>query len=339
MNAGTHRRVFPRHKLRNGALRMHVPPRVHSDVGRVTSLAAVMVLVAACQADASAEQSSPPSPPQSAGPSAEVGPSASASASASAVVATPSASASVAATPARPGLAADTMARVIAESVVMREAPGRDSEFVRVGCYDVPQPCAPVLLGPAAGIERLFIVEGPVAADGYEWYLAGTSTDNAIGAQYVGWVPEGDTAGPWVVTMEVACPEEPIGLADVTLSAIGRLELLSCIGDRELTLRGWYPEPPPDICDTPTCVPQDAVPEICSFGAMSLRPIEAPWAGDANHLGWWGDSGAELPHLERNTWIVVTGHFDHDMPSWCNGSDAVKLNCRLEFVVTSVAPG
>lgn len=322
-------------------MRMQLAPRVHPGVRRVATLAALMVVVAACRADAGAEESSAPSPTPSARPSAEASPSliASASASTSAVAVTPSPSAPEAAAPDRPALATDTMARVIAESVVMREAPGRDSEFVRVGCYDVPQPCAPVLLGPAAGIERLFIVEGPVAADGYDWYLAATSTDNAIGSQYVGWVPEGDTAGPWVVPMEVACPEEPIDLADVTLSAIGRLELLSCIGDRELTLRGWYPEPPPDISDTPTCVPQDAVPEICSFGAMSLRPVEAPWAGDGNHLGWWGDSGARLAHPERNSWIVVTGHLNHDMPSCGDGSDNARFNCRLEFVVTSVAPG
>lgn len=180
-------------------------------------------------------------------------------------------------------------------------------------------------------MEDVYILDGPVAADGYDWFLAASDPD-----QLVGWIPAGDAAGPWVVPATPECPQAPIELADVTVSAISRFVLLSCLGDTELTLHGWYPSPPPGESRSEVCQPLDDRP-FCSFGFDILRPVETTWAGDANHLEWLVDSSAGLRQPPRSSWITVRGHFSDPASSECwMGLPSEVLACRLTFVVTDI---
>jgi len=223
------------------------------------------------------------------------------------------------------------MAKVVADAIVVRQAPGRQSDRVIQPCTGDGGPCPPLLFGLTNGREDVFIIEGPVAADGYDWYLAAEELEHLVG-----WIPAGDAAGPWVVPANPQCPQEPIELADVTVSAIERLELLACVGSNELTLHGWYPSPPPDVSSSETCQPLEERP-FCWFGYDLLRPVETTWAGDANALEWVGDSSAGLTEPRRNSWITVRGHFDDPASSECyDGQPTSVILCRITFVVTEI---
>lgn len=272
----------------------------------------------------------------------------SASASASPVTATatavadptatavPVATATLAPTPQPTGLAVGQMASVVADSVVVRTAPGRQSDFVIQPCTGHGGPCPILLLGPNTEYESVYLIDGPVLADGYEWYLA--AVDAGMFVEHVGWVPAGDSAGPWLVPAAAPCPDEPIELADVTYSAISRAALLACVGGRELTLRGWFPEPPQPEAGNDVCAPIDGRESFCDFGFAMLRPLEAEWAGDANHFPWLGDTAAGLSVPPRGAWITIRGRFDHPASAECfDGDPYAVFLCRLDFVVTSIS--
>jgi len=235
-------------------------------------------------------------------------------------------------------LVVEGMARVIADDVVVREAPGRQSAFVSQRCITSPAPCGQVLFGQNSGIESVYLLDGPIAADGYDWYLAASDTQYSLFPEYVGWIPAGDSAGPWVIAAPPDCPEEPIELAEVTFAAISLLARLDCVGGTELTLRGWYPAPPPTGVSDETCQPLDGRPMFCQFGYDLLRPVEAPWAGDGNALEFVVESAAGLTQPERGSWITVRGRVDHPASSECYEGDIhAVMSCRLEFVVTGVS--
>jgi hypothetical protein len=153
----------------------------------------------------------------------------------------------------------------------------------------------------------------------------------------MGWVAAGDAEDAWLAPARTACPDDPVELADVTMSAMSRLRAIDCLGGRELTLRGYYVAPPPGESGGGECAGEPAW-LVCSFGWHGLRTLEAEWAGDANHLGLHlhPDLGSMPP---RPGWIEVTGQFDHPAASECaEGHPASVLACRMAFVVTSARP-
>lgn len=234
------------------------------------------------------------------------------------------------------GLAVGGMANVVADSVVVRTEPGRQSAFVIQPCTGHGGPCPNLLLGPNTEYQSVYLIDGPVQADGYEWYLA--AVDAGVFVENVGWVPAGDSVGPWLVPYQPECPDEPIELADVTYSAISRAELLACVGGRELTLRGWLPEPPETGAGNDVCEPIEGRESFCDFGYAMLRPLEAEWAGDANHLPWIGDAAAGLSVPPRDAWVTIRGRFDHPASAECfDRTPYAVFLCRLDFVVTSIS--
>ena len=230
------------------------------------------------------------------------------------------------------------MATVVADSVVVRTEPGRQSDFVIQPCTGDGGPCPNLLLGPNTQFTSVYLIDGPVQADGYEWYLAAVTSPYSLFAEQVGWVPAGDRAGPWLVPAETDCPQEPIELADVTYAAIPPLELLACVGSRELTLTGWLPAPPPSEAASDVCQPLSDREAFCDFGYTILRPVEGEWAGSADHLPWIGETAAGLSAPPRDAWVTIRGSFDHPASAECfDGAPFSVLLCRTDFVVTSIA--
>ena len=230
------------------------------------------------------------------------------------------------------------MARVVADAVVVRQEPRRDAPQVLEICMGEMISCEYIRFGTRSGMDSVYLLDGPVRADGFDWYLA--VQDGGVFPEYAGWIAAGDADDPWLVPAQPDCPAEPIELEDVTLSKISQLELLACVGGTELTLRGWYPAVPDDEPRSATCEPMPEREAFCGFGWDLLRPIEAPIFGNADNFPWVADSTAGLTNPGADRWITIRGRLDHPAATTCyDRSPHSVLLCRLDFVVSSISEG
>ena len=87
--------------------------------------------------------------------------------------------------------------------------------------------------------DRLMILDGPVVANDYAWYLVKAWRPGAVGATWpLGWVARGDHDGsPWLRATEDPCPIGPITMAVVI--AMVPQERVACLGDQRLRLRSF----------------------------------------------------------------------------------------------------
>lgn len=298
---------------------------------RVRVLVTAMVL-AGCAAPA---DSTLPSTSPSADPSGS--PVSTATTSATPI---PSAMPSATATPVPTGgasgaeLVVPSFVSVTADRLLIRKEPGLTGEPVTdaISCIDNPDPnCArPILIGIETGYVDLYLVDGPIAVDGYEWYLAATDP-----LAVVGWVAAGDAADAWLVSAPRSCPSQPLALAGVTILATSRLELIDCFGGQTMTFRGWYPELPPGERETNL---EDCRAErgwlLCYSGFNILRLEPGPLVGSTDYLEFNVDPAAGVTLPARLQWIEVTGSFDNPAATACGEVFAV-LTCRSMFVVSS----
>jgi hypothetical protein len=138
-------------------------------------------------------------------------------------------------------------------------------------------------------------------------------------------VASGDEADAWLVPdTDRSCPGPPIELAHVTNLVMTKLEMLHCVGNQGLTLRGWYPALPPDAVEAPV----EAERRRAQYGWLAcgsiydiLTPEERPWVGDANYLDFVVEPGAGVLMPARGQWITVTGSSDHPAAAACAPRD------------------
>jgi hypothetical protein len=316
-------------------------------MGSMRSSSACVVLLAALVLTACASPSASPSvdaPSAVASASAGGDPSLEPSAThAPSVAATAGPSAPVTGVLPVPGFAI-----VNADAVTVRQEPGLAGEPVvdASNCIDNPNPCErPWRVGTANGYVWLYLLDGPVNADGYEWYLAATEMNTAQNSstwpEAVGWVAAGDAEDAWlVVDEERSCPSEPIELGDVTNLAMTKLELLHCFGDRELTLSGWLPDLPVSegerARDMAAC--REQLPWLmCGSLYDLLRREESDVYGDADYVDFAVDPASDLVLPARGQFVTVSGRFDHPDAQACGDVGRVAI-CRFTFVLTSVEP-
>lgn len=292
---------------------------------------AVAMLVAGCAVVGDATEDASPSNPQSP------------------VMATPTTIASHRPTSEPSGgvadvLAADAFAQVVAESVNVRNEPGLDAPKVGIGIPDsLP---LPALLGTKAGSEHVYILEGPVEADGFEWFRVAPieyEGFETVGPLFIGWMASGDGVDPWLVP-ENPCPTRPLTLEDLTYTSTTTdwATRLGCFRGQELTLSGWYPELPPGIgFEAPgPCATEPAF-FFCGYAIYDIRPIEMSFEDErnANRLDFVvnPDSGLVLP--PRGQWIEITGHWDDPASALCpTDTDLGTLSCRIQFVISGARP-
>ena len=296
---------------------------------RFVPIIAAAILVAACSP--SAGPPSPSDPPLSTVPSPSDVPSAT-----SAPAATPSLSSVASPSPeASLSLGTDVIAEVVTTDLVMRTAPEVSAESI----------VFPGRLNPG---DRLYLVEGPVSADGFEWYLgspyAARVNEEADGASLVwvrfGWVAAADKAGEaWIAPIEPECP----AVASVASLAALPLEMrLACFGQEPVTLEGEVscsiagppiPTPEPDWLTWNACymVPPGAPPYEPTGGSREVITVHYP------------------PGAERvESALSLTGHFDDPRSSECRANAPTpegdlyseglndreaQLRCRASFVV------
>jgi hypothetical protein len=233
----------------------------------------------------------------------------------------------------------DGLARVVADRLRVRSAPGTGTDSQR--------------LEPLLGIGTIvFVIDGPVAGSGYDWYRIAPATFGNGGDQDefrywgdpgpIGWVASADRDGtPWIVGARADCPD--LAGSNESLSVVerlGPLVALSCYGDASIQFRaqlsspgfsdlfGEGTEPDPMYPSTYWAAPL-SVEEGASFGTV-LDPIRFP-------------NG--FPDTTIYAWMVV-GHFDDGAAATCgtNGNPeepsvaAIILTCRTTFVVTDLVP-
>jgi hypothetical protein len=225
------------------------------------------------------------------------------------------------------GLLPHAVAQVIDTDLVIRTAPGvgPGSEMY------------PVLLDPPT---LLYITDGPVSADGYDWYEVMPSGVDYLPTGYPlsGWVAAGGKDGaPWIGTAEIDCPSAADLLALVGLSDAATI---ACYGSDTLILEGVFdgchpgsPEGPgaPSWLWSQRCVVIPAglhTDVLPNPGTLAVR-FEA-------HLGLREDQVGQT--------VRVTGHFDHTAARECTYQDEIAadseyavLPCRAQFVADSAA--
>lgn len=311
-------------------------------IARLANAPLIALILASCTSGsppASASASADPSPPGQTGTPVASG------------TAPPSATAEPSPVPS-PSAAAGRLpvpgfVTIDADALTVRQEPGLDGEPVIDGsaCIDNPNPCErPFTLGADRGYLWAYVLEGPISADGYDWYLVATEMNTpqhaSLYPEAVGWVAFGDDEDEWLVVDERSCPSEPIELADVTNLALTKLEMLHCLGDRELTLRGWLPALGSSEDDADLIAECRERLHWLNCGSLydHLRPAEGSWAGNADYLDFVIDPASDLVAPERGQWVTVTGRFDHPDAESCGDAGTV-LVCRFSFVLSAIEPG
>ena len=196
---------------------------------------------------------------------------------------------------------------------------------------------------------RLFVLEGPVVANDYEWYqITAWHPDDPFASWPVGWVSRGDHDGtPWIRPVTDVCPTGEITAAVV--STMPAPERVACFGDQTLRLRAFVS----GSGEVTACVADPG----CIDGPAWL----------AGHAGWVADADAsrDTPSIggpplaidpagavaERsmptNTMVELVGGFGHPAAGNCRmrapgAADgrmtdaAARLQCRASFVVSEI---
>ena len=302
----------------------------------LTAAAAVCLVLAAC----GAAPATTPSPSPSPSPAAAIEPSPSASAAPMAS-AEPSVSVPGDSVPIPP----DTYARVVTDDLRVRSKPGVSEDSKKL---------EPLL---QAGVQ-VVVLDGPVQASGYDWYLVQPTIPSDTAEQYrFGWVAAADKDGePWIQSKTVDCPPLPTSAEQLDELYQGRFLFheITCFGGKEMRFQARLGVPEARCGAEPDWGVDPSWFDRCGSDESYLFPLEATrdyiaitpiWApGVDTNLGSSPNARlADMPLVE------VTGMFDHPDAQTCrnrpNTDDPITpepdpaqtiLRCRMKFVVTSL---
>jgi hypothetical protein len=187
----------------------------------------------------------------------------------------------------------------------------------------------------------LYVVDGPVAASGYEWYLVQPFTMSGRGHDYpLQWVAAADkTAEAWIASASIDCNERPGVSTLIDQSAVASL---ACYGDRDLTFSAAYDGPD-------AVIPSTVSPSWLTGFGYRLRPVDQPPTTDYYPILFVHRRGDTLFSDEFGysvgTLVRVTGHFDDRHARHCSAGPLpgetspppvaeTVLLCRSQFVVS-----
>ena len=239
----------------------------------------------------------------------------------------------------------DTYARVITDNLRVRSKPGVSDDSKKL---------EPLL---QKGVQ-VVVLDGPVQASGYDWYLVQPAGYDAVQvAKYpFGWVAgAGKDGEPWLQPRTPGCPPLPASVEQlVELKETALFAEIACFGDRTFAIQARVGLPEAQCGTEPawgvdpewldSCRSSGA-PEFLSVDAPYGNPFRPSWAPGVDTSIARSGVGppAEWPIVE------VKGKFDHPAAQTCRnqlnyeGSDwpepdpvQTVLACRLQFVVTSM---
>lgn len=255
-----------------------------------------------------------------ASPGASVGPSAPPASAEPSPSKTPAASAE---TPSRVTLHVGDFVRVVVSELNVRVKPSTSAPRV-----NEPRGLPPLQFGPGTddGVDDLFILDGPVRADGYQWWLVfateyyWTERNGKVVTrplpfpQNSGWVAAGNSKQDWLVPIDDPCPGGQVDIAQLTTRVASWAVRLGCFPGQTLTLRAWF-----DNADVlPAVFPE-------------RRSWESARNWDRLDFRTYPES-LELPAPEQ--WVELVGQFDHPSSQSCAAAEL--LNCRTMFTITAI---
>jgi hypothetical protein len=221
-------------------------------------------------------------------------------------------------------LSRDGIAEVVTDDLVVRSLPEISARST----------VAPTALSTG---HLLYVLDGPVAADGYEWYQVAPFdeflSDVASEAPRLGWVAAGRPDEPWIAPWAGDCPEP-------TLDEIrwrSPYLTLACFGDEQLTLQGT-------LGDCGDIYPGILEPMWLANHHCFLLPSDL---ADGLFSGLVvRQEGEILDSLAKGAAVRVLGHFDHPAARTCvehtlqgeepTPPELLVLYCRSQFVATDV---
>jgi hypothetical protein len=235
-----------------------------------------------------------------------------------------------------PPLARDSMALVVTDNLRVRSAPF-------VGDLSTKHQR---LLDDG---DRLFVIDGPVIAQNYEWYQVKAWRPRSPSVSWpVGWVARAGHDGEvWFRSTTLSCPASP-GTVEALL-ALAPADRLACYGDTTLQIRAVVGTAAVD-CD-PARFGCPTGPEWLAGSALRASisaSVDAPAAGVPIALEQ--GAGLDPDAIEQAGVVRLRGTFDHPDSTSC-GPDPERpgsagplspteavLECRMRFVVTAVTP-
>jgi hypothetical protein len=242
-------------------------------------------------------------------------------------------------------LLVDCFARVTVDVLNVRTGPGLDAPPLLLGQADGPPAAA--LVGLTSRREHVYLIDGPLQANGLAWYQVGvmnSESEQASGPLFVGWVAGGDGTDPWLVPEDPCPPAGPVELADLTYARLDTAWAihLGCFGDQVLTLRGWFPLLPPEFeipYDTDGSCDAEPAFLVCGPYNKDIRTIEMSFADprSTQRLNFTVDPATGVGLPARGQWIEITGAFDHPAAQQCGTDAGVVLICRAVFVATDIS--
>lgn len=241
-------------------------------------------------------------------------PSATPAASASSPTPKPTPTAVPSPTPAE-GLAVDHFAEVVTTDLVVRSAPGTDADSEIFGTI---------------ATTPVYVLDGPEAANGYEWWLITPVQAGVLDIPPSGWVAAGGKDGElWLGPGSVACDESP---QTDELLLVSAAQWVGCYSGIELTLDAYL-----DGCAAPA---GGAWEHGCTVRSPAYDPRSPDdCAADCYTPGII----VHLPTLSARMDgpIRLSGHFDDPAAQQCGGQGDGPLkrlhvfSCRVHFVATS----
>lgn len=240
-------------------------------------------------------------------------------------------------TPTPPGprdsqLAVDTLGEVVVTDLVVRSAPGvrEDSE---------------ILEGRLTDGELVYVFDGPMPADGYDWLLVAELAPPQE-PMILGWIAPASREGEqWVVRTEPECPSE---VSVESFAAKPRPLLLHCFGGDELTVEGAL-----GFCGHGDPVVQEP-PWLGNYACAFEAPDRPNGVSDWPTIGVHIRPGADVPSFTGEaTPVRVTGRLDVPEAQTCRYSEgaedafpdlgeldeaSLQFRCRMAFVLESATP-
>jgi len=245
-------------------------------------------------------------------------------------------------TPTRPPAARfahDSFVTVATSDLRVRTKPGVGPESVKL---------EPLLSRGAVA----FVLDGPVPASGYDWYLVAPLGEVDLQTEpdppRLGWVASASNkAEPWLKKTTFPCAPNPLGFVPESFDwPPSGYVALSCLGSKPQTFVAGI-GPVVDGCDFPLRI---TPPQFDHCAPASIL-VDPSWlAGDERSLSVILDPGVDvagLSTLRPGSFLKVnvTGQYDHPAARTCRTAsgpqhsppELVVLDCRSRFVVTSLA--
>lgn len=184
---------------------------------------------------------------------------------------------------------------------------------------------------PAA--TTLFVVDGPTAVSGTEWYQVKPFTHDGLDYP-LGWIPASRDGSPTFAVTAAVCPSGD--LTPTAFLALGPTGALACFGDDVIRVRGHIACDESEVVREVTGAAWLDDPRFCRFidaeGEPYFEIFGMPWD--------------ELPPNWRTAEMFVSGHLDDPRSGDCRstaapplGDDEAVLRCRTFFIVSGVAAG